>query len=508
MFALLVIIAFALCLPELAPVFGQTRLNLEGEASGTVSVSDGVNTRSIRMKYAYASSSSSPDFYFTDTPLPEDPWLWHQYIEVMARDGKLNALHAYSLEHDKTKMRADTQDVDIELYCSACECKDDLGFWKVIGGDGELDQRIVDQMIVGKLRADFFQEDCPGGKQLQIEKYDVAFKTKPAPVMVGGVVSDGEDKPGIAYSQFYKAVMDEDAKAIRRLVASEHASLFEGTNAQKNVARLKSLIKPFTRAWSTTFYMGDRYAGLDLEEEQPGTEPRPKQIFKTKWYSSTKPNAVAPPLPPPPPPPPAARPTVVTVPRAKGKANIKGNASPKPPVFAVAVNSAKALMVLERGEWKIDWWMFFDADGYNLLSSVETYRTRAEAEKEREEKYWRIADTKPMPAVGGDAGKAYLAFCQSERAGNKIAMLKYLTGEQHDVYAQPELTIKRGATIWKAGNALEYANIEVVSGEAGSGRGLLQVKAVRRGKRVTGRVMMILEESRWKVDREDWRAED
>lgn len=72
----------------------------------------------------------------------------------------------------------------------------------------------------------------------------------------------------------------------------------------------------------------------------------------------------------------------------------------------------------------------------------------------------------------------------------------------------PSFTIKRGATIWKAGNALEYANIEVVSGDAGRGRGLLRVKAVRRGKRVTGRVMMILEESRWKVDREDWTSDD
>lgn len=437
MFALLVVIAFMLRLPEIAPLsaFGQTRSNLEGEASGTISVSDGVNTRAIKLKYSYASSS---DFYFTDRPLPEDPWLWSQYIEVMARDGKLNALHVFSTEHNKTKQREVTQGVNVVLYCGACECKDELGSWKLIDGNGEaygqLDARIVDQRIVGKVHADKFQENCLGGKELLVE-YEVGFKTKPAPAVVGEMVSDGVDKPGGVYSQFYRTVMEEDAKAAKRLVASEHTSFFEGTNAQKNVARLKSLIKPFSRAWMTTLYMGDRYAGLELEEDQPGIAPRPKEIVKTQWYSPSKPNAAAPPPPPPPPPPPAARPAVVAVSGTKGKAH----RIPKPPVLATMVNFAKALMVLERGEWKIDWWMFFDADGYNLLSSLETYKTRAEAEKEREEKYWRIADTTPLPAVGGEAGRAYLAFCQSERAGNKIAMLKYLTGEQHDVYASPEL---------------------------------------------------------------------
>jgi hypothetical protein len=165
---------------------------------------------------------------------------------------------------------------------------------------------------------------------------------------------------------------------------------------------------------------------------------------------------------------------------------------------------ANALLVVEGGEWKIDWWTFFGSDQENLISNVETFKTSEEAERAIEEEYWRIEGTTPLAAGGGQAGKAYLEYCQAERAGNKSAMLKYLTGAQHDLYAEPGLTIKRGATIWKEGSALDYTNIEVLGGRAGAEEALLEVQAMRRGARIKGRVMMILEEGQWKVDREDW----
>lgn len=477
----------------IAPVCGQSRLNVDGEANGAIIISDGQNTRTIKLKYAYATSTSN--LYFTDKPLPEDPWLWSDYVAVMARDGKLNALSISSLGVSEKGKRADKEDIDSTFYSAAGDCKNGLGLWQDISGGGQLERKSINNQLSGTASSEAFQEDCGDDKQITIE-YEVTFKTRIAPDMYGERASI-EDKPGIAYSEFYKAVMAEDAPALKRLVASEHAKLFEGATAQKNIARLKSLIQPLSRVWGTHFYLGDKYARVDLEREGQGIQPRPKVMFKTKLGS-------LPPSPPSSPPPPKAR----SAPKAKARAPVGGVPGGPGGVPAMPPPEGQALMVLERGEWKVDWWMFLFGDKYNLISNIETYKTRDEAEKEIDEAYWKMDEGKPLPAGGGDPAKAYLAYCQAERAGNKRAMLKYLTGAQHDMYANPALTIEGGATIWKEGSALEYTQIVVLGGEANDEGALLKVRGMRKGIRIVGRVMMILEDGAWKVDKEDWTIAD
>ncbi|HEX5734875.1 MAG TPA: hypothetical protein VF131_18740 [Blastocatellia bacterium] len=490
--ALLTLVSIAPCLPGtmLAPTFGQTGSKLEGEATGTVTISRGDNTKTINLKYAYALDPST--LYFTDRPLPEDPLLWHDYMRVMANDRKLNALHVLNLGMESKSLPAKER-VNIMISCGACECKDDFGTQRELRGYGDLERKVVAGVVSGKISSESFEAHCRADEYVEVS-YQVAFKAKLAPDTIGLSSPGAEDKPGTVYAQFYKAVMAEDAKEVRRLVASEHAKYFDGANAQKNAARLKSLIKPFSRVWMTQFYLGDKYAGLHLEEEGQAIDPRPKLVYKTTFESLSNP-------PPPPPPPPPSAPKAAPAPR-----NIPRAASqPKAPAPRRLSSVAKALLVFEGGEWKIDWWTFFGSDQENLISNVETFKTSDEVERAIEEEYWRMEEgATPLAAGGGEAGKAYLEYCQAERAGNKRAMLKYLTGAQHDLYADPGLTIKRGATIWKDGSALDYTNIEVLGGRAGAEGALLEVQALRRGARIKGRVMMILEEGQWKVDKEDW----
>lgn len=495
----------------IVPVWGQSRSNLDGEASGAITISDGEKTKTIKLTYAYATSPTN--LYFTDKPLPDDRGLWSDYVSVMARDGKLNALTVFTFEGLGKGKTSTKVDMDSTVHSAACDCKDDLGRWQDISGSGQLERKVINNQVSGMVSSEAFREDC-GGKQITIE-YQVTFKATIPPDSHGepAVV---EDKPGMAYSQFYKAVIAEDAPTVKRLVASGHTKLFEGASAQKNIARLKSLIQPLSRVWGTHFYLGDEYARVDLEREGQGIEPRPKLIFKTKLVS-------LPPSPPSPPPPPKPR----NAPKAKARAprgGVPGGVSGGVPggvpggiprggvpkggvpggVPAIPLPWGKALMVLERGEWKVDWWMFFPMAEGNLISRIETYKTRDEAEKEIEEAYWRMDNGKPLPGGGGDPAKAYLAYCQAERAGNKRAMLKYLTGAQHDLYSNPAVTITGGATIWKEGTALEYSQIVVFDGEANDEQALLKVQAMRKGNRLVGRVMMIFEGGEWKVDKEDW----
>ena len=479
-----------LMLVSIAPAFGQAGSKLEGEATGTITITEGGNAETINLKYAYALDAST--LYFTDRPLPEDPSLWHAYIKVMANDGKLNALYVLKLGMGRKTLPA-KEGVNISIYCGACECRNDFGAKRELHGYGDLERRVVAGVVSGKVSTESFEVSCRADEYVEVN-YQVAFKAKLAPDVIGGSPVAAEDKPGMAYAQFYKAVMAEDAKEVRRLVASEHARLFDGANAQKNVARLKSLIKPFSRVYMTQFYLGDKYAGLYLEEEGQAFEPRPKGVYKTGLESSSARPPVAPP--PPPPAPRAAPRPLRNIPRAASQ--------PEAPAPRQLGSVAKALTVIEGGEWKVDWWTFFGAYEENLISNVETFKTREEAEKAIEEEYWRIEEAAPIAAGGGAAGKAYLEYCQAERAGNKKAMLRYLTGAQHDFYAHPSLTIERGATIWKEGSALDYTNIEVLGGRAGAEQAILEVQALRRGARIKGRVMMILEEGLWKVDKEKW----
>ena len=174
-------------------------------------------------------------------------------------------------------------------------------------------------------------------------------------------------------------------------------------------------------------------------------------------------------------------------------------------------------MVLEGGQWKVEWF-FLHHDTTDLLSQLNTYKTREEqynesmkAEEEgrrkEEEESRTIENASPLPAGGGDPGKAYLEFCQAERAGNKKQLVKYLTGAQFDLYNHPALTITKGAFIWKESSALDYANLEIVSGVANKEKAVLEVQAIRLGYRTTGTVLMILEEGQWKVDDETWQTD-
>jgi hypothetical protein len=474
--------------------FGQTG----GEVSGVITINDGENTKTIKLKYAYARSTHS--LYFTDKPLPEDPSLWSKYIEIMARDGKLNGMYLMSRDFEQ-KAVSPRVEATATIYCADCDCKNSSGLSIDLNANATIERAMVNQQMNGRTYASTFGTYCNEEKQLRSE-FDIRFKVRPVFEISGDMVTT-EDKPGMAYAQFYKAVMAEDSKAAKRFMASEHARFFDGARGQKNIIRLKSLIQSFSRVWMTHYLFGDKYAELGVEEEKQGLEPRPKTQFKTRLASTPSAASTPPPPPPPPPSTPPARVSKAGPPPGRpGKApsGIKGGVPTSPRPIG---NVAQALMVFENGEWKVDWWMFH-LEAFNLLSNIETFKTREEAEAEEAAAYWKIDNAEPLAAGGGEAGKAYMAYCQTEKTGNKKAMLKYLTGAQHDLYEQPGVTIKRGATIWKEGSALEYLNIEVTGGKANDEEALLEVRAMRLGMRITGRVMMILEEGQWKVDKEEW----
>ena len=484
-----------LLVPLAAPALatGQNGPGRDGEASGTIVFTDedGQPVRTIQLRYAYASSPTS--ITLSDRPLPDDSWLRDMHVEVMSRDGKLNALTLMTMP-STGDAPGDEVATHSTVYCADCGCADDLGFWRRISGYALLKaETSKTRVLTGRTRAPRASEYCNDEKTVYFE-LDVTFKASLPPGRFGYEPAAIEDRPGAAYRRFHDAVTAGDAAAVARLVASEHAVSFRGPAAARNMARLKSLIQSFGHVWGTRFLADDAVAILDLQETVPGVALREKHVYRAVVDPTPEREA-------PPPPPPSAPPAK---PVPQPHANLKEQKGLTGRVPAPTPHYATALMRLENGEWKVDWWLFHDPDRTNLLSNVATYRTLEEAEREAEEAYWRFESSEPLPAGGGKAAVAYVAYCRAERAGDKKAMLDYLTGAQHDLYAHPSLTIERGATIWKSGSALDYTKIEVLGGVTDGEWARLDVRALRKGEAITGKVMMVLDEGSWKVDREKW----
>ena len=95
------------------------------------------------------------------------------------------------------------------------------------------------------------------------------------------------------------------------------------------------------------------------------------------------------------------------------------------------------------------------------------------AASESDAAMFEIENGTPLAAGGGEPGKAYLEFCAAEKAGNKQAVIRHLRGEQAAFYADPALTITKGAFIWKESSSLHYVGIRVAGGTSNGSRAVL-----------------------------------
>lgn len=511
----------------------------DDNVSGTITINtdDGAKTVNLKHAYAYAwvreGKLEQIDIDFTDEPAPEDYNERNDFLMVMAREGKLQALRVEIFSNKKIGM--------IHLYGKSYHDMENIHDNPAIaaarphpqpppalpGGDQVEDEVSRAQLslktynekeVEGKLRLEAmtaWDEDQDKGFQWSAE---VTFKS---PVVNKGdnarqvkLLPEGFGDAGKAYLNFYNAVLAEDAKTVKTFLSSESRKSLESDEGQKRVARLKELLAPFKyiAPYSHT-YEGDTSAQLYIQDAE--NTPFDHVSFKKGQMSYLPPISIgsnqyrsgagvpggvgAPPIQNKR----AGRKTAtapkVTAPRMPQK--------PMPSVVAVA------RMLLEGNQWKVHWLLFDDpylawGHGFepNVLWHLDTYMT----EKEREEESERIdelPDGQTLPAGGGEPGKAYMAFCIAEKAGDKRSLIKYLTGAQYELYAQASVQIKPGAFIWKESNAREYLKLEIVEGRMQSEEAFLSVQSVRKGYRATGKVRMILEEEQWKVEREKWETD-
>jgi hypothetical protein len=179
-------------------------------------------------------------------------------------------------------------------------------------------------------------------------------------------------------------------------------------------------------------------------------------------------------------------------------------------------------MVIENGQWKIDW-QLLEPFGSHTLLHLDTYKTfaeyveegrqKTEASRKAEEELFHLVNSKPLPVGAGEAGKAYLEFCNAEKAKDKATYLKFVTGEQAEFFSKPGKAVGRGGYAWNLNSALDYQNLKVLSGMTQGDKVVLNVTAVQSypydkfelRQDGTGKVLMMNEGGQWKVIRQVWK---
>lgn len=109
----------------------------------------------------------------------------------------------------------------------------------------------------------------------------------------------------------------------------------------------------------------------------------------------------------------------------------------------------------------------------------------------------------PLPAGGGDPGKAYMEYCKAVDAADFDAMKKMVTADQLKSIDDPGFR-----KMFPIMQALKAKNIKVTGGTTTATEARLHAEGVdSQGKSAKGKVTMALDGKQWKVKDDDWSAD-
>lgn len=106
---------------------------------------------------------------------------------------------------------------------------------------------------------------------------------------------------------------------------------------------------------------------------------------------------------------------------------------------------------------------------------------------------------KPLPAGGGDPGKAYLAFQKALSAGD-VAKLKALASADR----AKQMEDPGFAEMLPMIREMQAKNIKITGGFVDGFDATLLLTGTSDGNPATGTVHLVLEEKQWKVEKESW----
>lgn len=107
---------------------------------------------------------------------------------------------------------------------------------------------------------------------------------------------------------------------------------------------------------------------------------------------------------------------------------------------------------------------------------------------------------KPLPANGGDPGKAYLAFQKALTAGDVKKLKELASKERAEQMNDPDF-----AEMLPMIREMQAKDIKITGGSVDGSTATLLVTGTSDGSQATGTVHLVLEGKQWKVEKESWK---
>ena len=109
------------------------------------------------------------------------------------------------------------------------------------------------------------------------------------------------------------------------------------------------------------------------------------------------------------------------------------------------------------------------------------------------------ANGTPLPAGGGDPGKAYLAYQKALMSGNLAALRKSVGADQAKQMDDPDFP-----KMLKVVQAMQPKNIRITGGSLAGTTATLNATGKEGDSTSTGTITMMLDGGMWKVTKESW----
>jgi hypothetical protein len=111
---------------------------------------------------------------------------------------------------------------------------------------------------------------------------------------------------------------------------------------------------------------------------------------------------------------------------------------------------------------------------------------------------------KPLPADGGEPGKAYMDYCKAIQAGDKAALKKLVSAERAKEMESPEFE-----KMFPLIQSMMAKDIKVTGGTIQNNNATLTAegKSAMGGEVSKGTIDMVLEGKQWKVAQDSWKTE-
>ena len=107
----------------------------------------------------------------------------------------------------------------------------------------------------------------------------------------------------------------------------------------------------------------------------------------------------------------------------------------------------------------------------------------------------------PLPAGGGDIGKAYLAFSKNVAAGDMKAVREGASAERAAQMNTPDFK-----EMFPLVQAMEPKDVKVTGGAVDGDNATLTATGTQDGDKATGIISMVREGGKWKVAKESWKS--